>query len=234
MCPHQDYSQANISANGYSKLFEGLSQYTRFNQILKKVIIENEEEFRKLGVEEKDMGSHLARKGACSHASAGTTVAPPIVSICLRAMWSMGSVKERYLHYEKAGDQYLGRVVSGMDVSCASFAVSPPYFDFTGVENRPAMEQCIDNLLQSFVVRGGEVSPCVYKTFCFCFALLCFHSKFLQETVPHGTKINGTPLFKMIPSNILERATVKYPWNATSDTPNFTGKFDFHFFSALL
>ncbi len=47
------------------------------------------------------MGSHFARKGACTHASLGTTVAPPIVSICLFAMWSIGSVKKRHLHYEK-------------------------------------------------------------------------------------------------------------------------------------
>jgi len=72
------------------------------------------------------LGSHSARKGACSHASAGTTVSPPIVSICLRAIWSMGQVKERYLHYEKAGDQYLGRVVAGLNCSDHSFAVLPP------------------------------------------------------------------------------------------------------------
>ncbi len=41
----------------------------------------------------------------------------------------MGSVKERYLQYEKAGDQYLGRVVSGLDVNSIDFAVSPPFFD---------------------------------------------------------------------------------------------------------
>jgi hypothetical protein len=44
----------------------------------------------------------------------------------------MRSVKERYLQYKKAGDQYLGRVVSGLDVNNVSFAVSPPYFECDG------------------------------------------------------------------------------------------------------
>jgi hypothetical protein len=64
-----------------------------------------------------------------------------MVSICLRAMWSMGHVKECYLQFEKAGDQYyLGRVVCGLDVNDVKFAVSPPYFDFDadadGTEDR--------------------------------------------------------------------------------------------------
>jgi hypothetical protein len=42
----------------------------------------------------------------------------------------MGHVKERCLKFEKAGDQYLGRVVRGLDVNDVKFAVLPPYFDF--------------------------------------------------------------------------------------------------------
>jgi hypothetical protein len=53
-----------------------------------------------------------------------------MVSICIHAMWSMGHVKEHYLQYEKAGDQYLGRVVYRLDVNSANFAVSPPFLEF--------------------------------------------------------------------------------------------------------
>jgi hypothetical protein len=41
-------------------------------------------------------------------------------------MWSMGLVKEHYLQFKKAGDQYLGRVVSGLDVNDVSFAIRRP------------------------------------------------------------------------------------------------------------
>ncbi len=82
-----------------------------------------------MGIKPGDLGLNSTRKGACSFASAGSTVSPPMVSICLLAMWSMRPVKERYLQYKKAGDQYLGQVVSGFDVNDASFAISPPYFE---------------------------------------------------------------------------------------------------------
>ena len=86
------------------------------------------EELFALGISPGDLRSHSARKGASSHACAGTTVTTPMVSICLRAMWSMGHVKERYLQYEKAGNQYLGHAVSGLDVNSMKFAVSSPFF----------------------------------------------------------------------------------------------------------
>ena len=40
----------------------------------------------------------------------------------------MGPVKERYLHYEKAGDQFLGRAVSGLNMMTTEFGVPPPPF----------------------------------------------------------------------------------------------------------
>jgi len=82
---------------GSSRLFPGGDQYGRFMACLHRVIENNLEEFLLLGIKPGDLGSHSARKGASSFASAGSTVSPPMVSICLRAMWSMGPVKERYL-----------------------------------------------------------------------------------------------------------------------------------------
>ena len=110
-------------------------------KIFHQVILENEEAFRKLGVGVGDLGSHSARKGSCSFASAGSTVSPPMVSICLRALWSMGPVKERYLHYEKAGDQYLGRVVLWeKSESTPMFTGIPPHVvilaNFEGLKNK--------------------------------------------------------------------------------------------------
>ncbi len=92
--------------------------------------------FFALGISPGDLESHSAMKGASSHACAGTMVSLPMVSICLRAMWSMGHTKERYLQYEKAGDQYLGKVVCGLEVNDVPFAVSPPFFDFKEGDER--------------------------------------------------------------------------------------------------
>ncbi len=70
-------------------------------------------------------------------------------------MWSMGSVKERYLQYEKAGDQYLGRVVSGLDVNDVSFAISPPYFECG--DNEYDVREEILTLLKEFTVGGHGI-----------------------------------------------------------------------------
>ena len=43
-------------------------------------------------------------------------------------MWNMGHLKERYLQFEKLGDQYLGQVVTGLGVNNVKFAVLPPFF----------------------------------------------------------------------------------------------------------
>jgi hypothetical protein len=42
----------------------------------------------------------------------------------------MGHVKECYLQYEKAGNQYLGQVVCELDVNSVKFAILPPFFEF--------------------------------------------------------------------------------------------------------
>ena len=61
--------------------------------------------------------------------SSGCTVSPPMSSICLRASWSMGPVKERYIHYENVGDEFCVRSGTGISSLTKEFAISPAYFD---------------------------------------------------------------------------------------------------------
>ena len=37
-------------------------------------------------------------------------------SVCLRANFTLGRVKDRYIKYEKAGDQFVGRAVTGLPI----------------------------------------------------------------------------------------------------------------------
>ena len=62
----------------------------------------------------------------------------------------MGLIKECYLQYEKAGDQYLGRVVSGLDVNDISFAISPPFFGNADGDER----ENILSLIKDYMVGG--------------------------------------------------------------------------------
>ncbi len=67
----------------------------------------------------------------------------------------MGSVKERYLQYEKTGDQYLGRVVLGLDVNDVSFAISPSYFECG--DNEDDVREEILTLLKDFTEGGHGI-----------------------------------------------------------------------------
>ena len=51
-----------------------------------------------------DLGSHSTRKGSITLVFSGCNVSPPISSICLRACWCMGNVKDRYLSFTFPGD----------------------------------------------------------------------------------------------------------------------------------
>ena len=152
------------------RLFPGGNQYDRFMDCLHRIVAKHPEECSALGISPGDLGSHSARKGAASHACSGTTVSPPMVSICLRAMWSMGHVKERYLQYEKAGDQYLGRVVAGLDVNSVNFAVSPPYFEIDedvgqlGLGDNQTSAR-VYSLLRDYMVCGKTVPAIVLCIF---------------------------------------------------------------------
>ena len=52
---------------------------------------------------------------------------PTHASICNRGGWSLG-IQSRYLLYEKAGDCYIGRILSGLNVNDGSFTTLAPRF----------------------------------------------------------------------------------------------------------
>ena len=87
---------------GNNKLFESNDPYQWFSRVLCKVLDANKDVFSNMGVDINYIGCHSPRKGAATRAETGATVSPPMASICLRDGWSMGPVKERYIHYEKA------------------------------------------------------------------------------------------------------------------------------------
>jgi len=132
----------------------------------------------------------------------------------------MGPVKERYLQYEKAGDHYLGQVVSGLDVNDVSFAISPPYFESGIVDDVSAN---INKLLTAFTVGGGNLSGEVFQVLYFCFASLCYHFDYLVCVTPRRSKLQASPFFTNIPNYAKEAAVVKFPWTKTASTPSFTG-----------
>ena len=155
------YLLANPQVTEGTKLFYSSDPYQRFSKALRKCLEDNEEIFNEMGVDIDEIGTHSARKGAATHCSTGTTVSPPMASICLRAGWSMGPVKEKYIHYEKAGDQYVGRVATGLNVNSVEFVILPPYFKFLAVdegEGNISIEDDIKKAIRSLVPGGRRMS----------------------------------------------------------------------------
>ncbi|KAL3772474.1 hypothetical protein ACHAWU_000036 [Discostella pseudostelligera] len=123
---------------GRCAIFEGTGQYDRFCRILYEMVsdLRYRDKFVSLGMPPQYFGTHSIRKGAVTHISTGTTSCPPIASICLRANWSMPGVMNRYIKYKNAGDQFVGKCVSGRTRMSKEFGASPAYFDFSSCERQ--------------------------------------------------------------------------------------------------
>ena len=121
-----------LSGTKSTALFPGTSQYDRFAKILKGFLRKHRDTLEKeFGINVDDLGVHSIRKGAATYVSSGSTCAPPQVATNIRAGWTMGHIQDTYLMFESAGDQYVGRVISGLPLSCSEFAALPPEFEST-------------------------------------------------------------------------------------------------------
>ncbi|KAH9122174.1 hypothetical protein AeMF1_006420 [Aphanomyces euteiches] len=85
-------------------LFPGSNQRDRFGKTLQQLVERSVSNHGKL-----EFGTHSIRKGVATFACSG-------------------HVLERYMHYERAGDQFLGRVVAGLPMDSTKFAQLPPHF----------------------------------------------------------------------------------------------------------
>jgi hypothetical protein len=99
------------SAIGCGKLFEGPDQEERYCKILAGVLASVPESLiGTLGAKREDIGSHSCRKGAATHVLS-LPGGPSSVSVFLRAGWTLGNVKDRYIHEGDGADQLCGRYV---------------------------------------------------------------------------------------------------------------------------
>ncbi|KAL7524807.1 hypothetical protein ACHAXR_003117, partial [Thalassiosira sp. AJA248-18] len=210
-------------------LFPGTekSVYNRYADRFNKLVKQMKKPLAKLGFAPGDLATHSARKGVGTMVAAGCTVSPPIVSLCIRAGWTLGGVKDKYLFRENAGDQYVGRCASCLDQNTKEFAVSPAYFDYTKFDDaeKIAKKKRVQNFIDSRLgFPEGEIKPSAVLLIEHCFAAVCYHYSDLTEKYLHSKSIlRVASLFRNIPADIAKLAVVKYPWNKTEDTPKATG-----------
>ena len=93
--------------------------------MLSRLIHDHEAEVSELGVNPQMIGTHSIRKGAVTYMSS-LPGGPSILSACIHAGWTMGSVKDVYMHYLSSGDQFVSHCLTMLPLLQMEFASSPP------------------------------------------------------------------------------------------------------------
>lgn len=183
-----------ILTNPKNKLFPAEYQYNRYASILNKIIKKNEEEFARIGVKPGTIGTHSARKGAATYAASGCTISPSMSAICNRAGWKLGGSRDKYIKYEAAGDQFLGRTLCGLNPLTKEFSLSPPFFN---MDQRELSD--VDNLLMSFVVGGSIMIAPTFEVLRMCFACVVYHHDCLCVDLHLNNRFRANPAMSHLP-----------------------------------
>lgn len=191
-------------------LFEGTSQYNRYSSRFSRLMYEMSGNLN--GHEPSDFGSHSSRKGVGTWVAAGCTVAPPIVSLCLRAGWSLGGVKDKYLFHADAGDQHVGRCASGLRSDTAEFAICRAYFDYSTLkepEERVERHTMIETWLRERL--PGDIPDHSFDLAFICFAAICNKYQYLHDNLDKKCILFNAPVFKDVPDEFVDVARTAYP-----------------------
>jgi hypothetical protein len=134
----------------------------------------------------------------------------------------MGNVKDRYIHYEKAGDQFTGRCCTGISSLTKEFALSPVHFDFTDVGE--AGTRAVQVIIEEKFLEQHVVEPNIFELIGHLFAAVCFHHSFLDDSLPDTDRLRASPIFNAAGTFAhRECATTSFPWASTNFTPPMSG-----------
>ncbi len=164
-------------------LFEGNRQHDRFVDAIRRVLQHNprlKAELDRLGITPEDIAAHSFRKGGRSYAQGGTTGGPSTPSILLRGCWALEGMDKKYVRYEAAADQFIGRILAMLDINSPSFAALCPHFEALDETVMAAVHSCFPDAPVQF--EGVLVH---------CLASLVYHGDYLRKNLP-----KEHPLFK--------------------------------------
>jgi hypothetical protein len=113
-------------------LFPGSNQHLWFNKFFRSFLNEHSQLVHACGCDPDLLGVHSFWKGALTFLSSGSTGGPTSGAIHQRAGWSQGKVNNTYILFERAGDQFIRRIISGLNIHQHTFAVLPPRFGVRG------------------------------------------------------------------------------------------------------
>ena len=162
---------------------------TKFCEQISSIAGQHVEEL-KIHVNEKNFNPYGLRKGAATHAVSGTTAAPSIPAVARRGEWSIGSVLDVYWHFGSVGDQYLGRILAGLNPNHVSFASLPPHWTVANPLANEDIKKAIDMTFPGLFSKQKQIIPILLR----CFACMIYHSK---ELVKQMHRIPGHQFNKL-------------------------------------
>ena len=148
-----------------------------------------------MGQDVKYLGVHSICKGAATYASSGSTAGPSGAAVNLRVGWTLGQVQDTYIWYEAAGDQYVGRVLSGLPVNSYKFALLGPRFvlSFENDETTALSEQIRECVSSCFL---SSLPGNFYSIATHCLACCLYHFDTLDNFYPETHHLCSSYLFK--------------------------------------
>ena len=197
------------------KLFPGVKQRGRFNRLFHDLLARHKDTYLLHGEDPSLLGTHSIRKGAATYCCTAVTPGPPIVSVCLRAGWALGRVKERYLKYDACGDQVVGRTLTGIHLSKGEFGISPVYL------NDKTDDKFITQLISYMFPLQGKNLPLITQMI-ICFM---FHEAYTVNTLHTASPLHYCDYFQYAKTDInrLKYVQVSLPWENKEGCPALTG-----------
>lgn len=175
-----------------SYLFPGNDQYNRYNKFLK-TMLESKREYvmQKYGINVDHIGAHSSRKGASTYMTSGVVGGPSFNAVNIRCGWKMPGVTDTYCRYEAAGDQYCGRVLSGLPLSSFRFATLPPKFifpEYLKEEGQKKLNCLIDLMFPNMIVE-------LWPVMTYGLATLAMKEAWLRDNLPDNHVMFESSIF---------------------------------------
>ncbi len=192
-------------------IFEGKSQEKRFIDALRRILALNpniKAEMDRLNIIVEDIASHSFRKGARSYCQGGTTGGPSTPSILLRGGWALEGIDKKYVRYEAAADQFIGRILAMLSISSSEFAALHPHFDVVDDIVVRAVKACFPGAPQAMEAVLVQ-----------CLASLIFHREFLRHNlVPDHPLFKSVLFSQKLVDDLAPRVALSFPNDKISPT----------------
>ena len=87
------------------------------------------------------------RKGSGTYTVSRTMHPPSFTAIAHHSEWSIGTVLDYYLHFFQIRDQYLGRVLSGLNIYSNNFDLLPLQFTVLDAMSNEYIKEAMEMML---------------------------------------------------------------------------------------